>query len=312
MMEILPAKKEHLPQMASLEANLLEQEYRHVPALRAAQAEAFLPLLEERLSEGNAWVAQFDDTVLGYLMAGEGWVEDGVQCYHVPVWGSGSAEAKDKILPKIFAHAAETLVTCRPVRFEWDLYAHDDPLIRAVSRLQFGIQYEEALRDTAEEIPDDSPVSVREWGKAELASRWGEVWALLSLLIRHLQKSPVFYPGKEFTEEVYRAFLLDPDTRLFAAEQDGVLCGIIEANRESRAPLTAADAWDVGEACVLPALRRQGIARALLRAVNETLRQEDVSQLWVGHGTANFSACGFWNRYFTPYLVTMLRQIQPI
>lgn len=311
-MNIIPAQESHLPQMAELAVLLLEQERASVPQLCAAQTEDFLPLLEKRLAEGNAWVAEFDDSVLGYLMAGKGWMEDGVQCYHVPVWGSGSAETTGKLYTKLFTHAADILVTDRPVRFEWDHYAHDDKTIRAISRLQFGIQYEEALCNTAEEVPADTPVSVREWGKEELSDRWSEVWGLLSLLIGHLQKSPVFYPGKEFTEEIYRDFLLDPDTRLFAAEQDGMLCGIIEANRESRAPITAADAWDVGEVCVLPALRRHGIARALLRAVNETLRQEGVTQLWVGHGTANPAACGFWNNYFTPYLLTLLREIHPI
>ena len=57
---------------------------------------------------------------------------------------------------------------------------------------------------------------------------------MTAAIVDHLKKAPVFYPGEEFTEEVYKEFFLDEETQLHAAfDADNKMIGLIETNQEA-------------------------------------------------------------------------------
>lgn len=67
------------------------------------------------------------------------------------------------------------------------------------------------------------------------------MWDLVYQLTEHLRKSPIFYPGEEFTEEVYKDYLLDKDTRFFIYEIKDEIIGIIDASKNGNSFITDHD-----------------------------------------------------------------------
>ena len=58
------------------------------------------------------------------------------------------------------------------------------------------------------------------------------IFILSYMIVKHLKVSPVFYPGEEFTEKVYKDYFMSNDLELIGAYADGKLVGIIEWNQE--------------------------------------------------------------------------------
>ncbi len=110
----------------------------------------------------------------------------------------------EKTLSRLFEKLAEEQLKAGDTVFSVRLYAHDDSSIRLFSMLQFGMVSERGVRRIGGAGAEDA--DIHELSKDELARRWAEVWSLTSAIVAHLQKSPVFYPGTEFTEDVYRIF----------------------------------------------------------------------------------------------------------
>ena len=52
------------------------------------------------------------------------------------------------------------------------------------------------------------------------------------------------------------------------------------------------------------------LAKVMLDYVSDILAKADAHRLWVENGTANPNARGFWNKYFTTYGYTMIRDIE--
>lgn len=166
-----------------------------------------------------------------------------------------------KTLDRLFSFLAERIVI-EETQFSVHLYAHDLETQRLFSFLQFYMMSEKCIRICDNEVKGRS-VSIRKLGKDELEKRWDEVWRMVNGIITHLQKSPVFYPGEEFTEEVYRAFL--PECNVYVAEADGKMVGMIEANDEKPSfPFANTNAVNMGEIYLEPEYRGGGIAEALM------------------------------------------------
>lgn len=231
----------------------------------------------------------------------------------IPEWGYGSdCETREKIIGHLFQALAEETVREKAVTVWVNLYAHDIEMQRLFSFMEFGMQAETGIR-FLDKTQDAGSVKIREISKTELTDRWNEVWGLLSQLIDHLKKSPVFYSGEEFTEEVYREFFGDAGTRVYVAEVGGEMAGLIEANTENIS-LAFSDnqAANVGKIFVLPKYRGKSIAQALLDYACRELHLKNYQYAWVEHGTANPNARYFWNKYFTTYKYQMVRKIEPV
>lgn len=268
----------------------------------------------------NVWdeiegIVLVEDTVKGFLLYTTYQDEQGVIQCNIPAWGYGAvSEKRTEIMSRLFTHLASQMVNDTKVHFEVSIYAQDDEMIHLFSMLQFGIQAETGIRKVAmKNRTETKEIVVRELSKEELNSRWGEVWKLVSGIVEHLQKSPVFYPGEEFTEEVYKEFFAEEDTRVCIAEKAGQYIGVIEVNASGRNFIvTQKEGYNVGEAFVLPEYRGSEVARRLLEFTEELTLQQKLNYQWVEHGTANPNARGFWNKYFTTHIYTLIRDIEPV
>ena len=235
--------------------------------------------------------------------------EDGMLRCSVPVFGYEAPD--EKTMVRLFQKLGATVVKDKPCEFSLRLYSGDRECIQALHLMQFGTIAEKGVLQNR--FPVEAPTSgweVRVLHPQEIRARWKEIWAATAQIVRHLQQSPIFYPGEEFTEEVYRDFYLDDAVHLLAAERAGQIIGIIEWNEEQN-PLISDKfpSVNVGEAFVDPAYRASGLAPLLLQTAQQQSRNAGAEFLWVEHGTANPNARGFWNRYFQTYEYELIRTV---
>lgn len=271
--------------------------------------EEYRVIFEQELNSINGFVGIEDEECLGYLLYTTCEESGNIYC-RVPEWGYAAIEEKrEKIISRLFQALAEELVGEKPVNFSVNVYAHDMEMQRLFSFLEFGTQAEVGICKI-ENFSQEKDRYVRKIAKDELVNRWAEVWDLLSQLINHLKKSPVFYGGEEFTEEAYREFFADAGTRVFIAEKDEKIIGLIEANEDTIPQVFSDDeAANVGEVYVLPEYRGTVVAQELLSYACKDLAKNGYQYAWVEHGTANPNARYFWNKYFATYRYEMIRAI---
>lgn len=271
--------------------------------------ENFEQYMNEKMENIKGLVYLEEGKCTAYLLYHE-WEENAELHCSIPEYGYGSiSKNREKTISYLFQTLAEDIVSGKTVNFSVHLYAHDIEMQRLFSYMEFGIQAETGIRilKNTDVIPTEY---IRELQKEEIEDRWKDIWYLLEKLIKHLRMSPIFYSGEEFTEDVYKEFFLDVDTRVFVAEEDGKMVGLIEANRDN-IPFLFPDheVANVGEIYVLPQYRRKNIAQALLSYANQALLQDNYQYVWVEHGTANPNARYFWNQYFSTYTYEMIRKI---
>lgn len=102
----------------------------------------------------------------------------------------------------------------------------------------------------------------------------------------------------------------DIETHVYIAEKDNRIIGLMDAIREENSFITNDEScFNVSDIFVIEEYRGNWIAKELLSYVNDTLRDKGIRQLWVEHGTANPNARGFWNKYFSTFSYTLVRDI---
>ncbi|WP_310601990.1 GNAT family N-acetyltransferase [Anaerosporobacter sp.] len=264
----------------------------------------------QKNSDAEGYVAIEDGNVIGYLFYG-GYSEEINNYFYVPIGGLGAVgDNRGKIISMLFETFAKEKCTQGKNHFDIKLYAHDDEIIRILSFLQFGIESEQGIYAIENKIDTTDGIIYKELSKEELHQKWSEVWRLVDQIVKHLQDSPIFYPGEEFTEEVYKEFFEDENTRVFAAIKNELLIGIIETNPDRNDFITNwQDCFNIGEIFVEPEYRHLGVAQELFRFAASKVREGGIEKLWVEHGTANPAARGFWNKYFESYCYAMTRDI---
>lgn len=234
------------------------------------------------------------------------------RCCRVPVCGYYAED--EKMMVRLFQMLAEKAVTDKPCDFSVDLYAADSVCVQAFHMMQFGNIAEKGISKLDESIEiSTSCHNIRPLDKTQINEHWTEIWNMIHRIVTHLQNSPVFYPGEEFTEDVYRGFFMDESVELIAAFDGGKIIGIIEWNTDGNQMLGGGSrAVNVGEAFVEPALRGSGLADALLKTAQKRAKEAGNSFMWVEHGTANPNARGFWNKHFRTYQYELVRTVKPL
>lgn len=299
---LMIAKKQYLKECENVEA-LYEENYE----------KELIQRLKSHCTKGNGIVCLDENHVCGYLIPDREIVEDKLDDITFPVWGYGvDYSNRSKIISFMFQYFAEKVMDINSkVQFSIKIYAHDSEVLSYFSYCQFGFLCTDAIRSTSDTIYPISKVYCKELTKEEIIDKKSEILKLYRRLVEHLQHSPVFYPGKEFTNEIYMQYILCDATRMFATFDGTKIMGIMDASIDKDCFLLNSDIiYNVGDIYVEEAYRGKAVAQSLLQFVNNTLIKEGVKKLWVEHGTANPNATGFWDKYFENFTYTLVRDIK--
>lgn len=309
-MEISKDVKKYSNEIIGIAYENYKKELSSLESLPIQPLDIFQKYVSNKLNETNGVVYLEKGECQGYILY-DIW-QEGAELYcRIPEWGYGAeGEKREKVISYLFQVLAEELVGEKAVNFSVNLYAHDVEIQRQFSFMEFGIQAETGICQLNDTVSTrNNQISVLQ--KENLENRWSEVWSLLFQLINHLKKSPIFYPGEEFTEEVYKDFLTDEGTRVYIVEEADKIIGLIASNPDELLPVFATgESANVGEVFVLPEYRGKKIAEDLLAYAVKDLLQSNYRYAWVEHGTANPNARYFWNKYFATYKYEMIRRIQ--
>ena len=154
-----------------------------------------------------------------------------------------------------------------------------------------------------------SEFNIKVLTKADIFNNWNRIWGHTEEIIKHLQNSPVFYPGNEFTEELYRDFYMSEETEVIVAYDKAEIIGMIEWNKEANMLMCGENSVNVGEIYVMPQYRGTKLSEQLLNMAIKRAKQAGYVYMWVEHGTANPNARGFWNKYFETYQYELTRVV---
>ena len=270
---------------------------------------SFKEMLNDKLS--NMECICIDDGAKGQgILYYSLWKEDSIQVCNVPVYGYWASS--EKILSKLFCKLSDEVINNGDTRFQINLYAHDSEALKLFSMMQFGYMSERGRLEI------DNPhhcfsedYTIKTLAKDEIEERWNEIWEMTNSIVYHLKQAPVFYPGYEFTEQIYKEFFMDSETSLHAAfSKKNKMIGMIESNCESDLFDFQQRSVNVGEIYVIPEYRGSTLSKDLLQFAVDYEKQQGANYLWVVHGTANPNARGFWNKYFKTYQYELVRKIE--
>jgi len=126
----------------------------------------------------------------------------------------------------------------------------------------------------------------------------GDLW--LRLLDEHAAMDPRFGVAGDALERWlndFRYWLVDEQSRVFVAEQEGALVGFITACLWEPLPLYAvSEEVYINELYVVAELRGQGVGRRLVEAVKAWAEDLPVGRLRIGVLAANTAGRAFWER----------------
>ena len=281
------------------------EQLRHMPDVVPMSEMQFSVFAQEHLKDLSC--VETDGGFLYYDLALYG---DRLHCT-VPVYGYSADREQTAV--RLFTLLAQRIAQQGACDYQVHLYSEDAEVIRAFHMMQFFTMAEKCVTSIRELCAEpDRGIVIRPVPKDELNRRWKEVWQAVHQIVLHLQASPVFYPGKEFTEEVYRGFFQSEETEVLAAFDGDSIVGIIEWNREPNLLMGGENSVNVGEIYVYPEYRDKNLSKALLCAAQQQAKAAGYGVMWVEHGTANPNARGFWNKYFQPYEYQLIRTIEPV
>lgn len=228
----------------------------------------------------------------------------------VPVYGYYAEN--EKMMARLFKKLANEVIQNSSIEFSIHLYSRNEDCLRALHMMQFGNMAEICIKKISKEsIETFSNICIQELNKEEINHRWTDVWSMVSQIIHHLTLSPIFYDGKEFTEETFKEFFMDYSTHVITASIDDRFIGIIEWNEEENSMFSKyCRTVNIGEAFVYPEFRGTGLSRQLLQFAENQAYNSGARYMWIEHGTANPEARGFWNKYFDTYQYELIRVVE--
>ncbi|TWH78361.1 GNAT family N-acetyltransferase [Sedimentibacter saalensis] len=257
-----------------------------------------------------------NDNLLGYMAFRLSGYEDynGYKKAYSPIYGYGIKEGIDrgKIASLLFQYASENLIKLNVRNFEVKVYSHDKEVISSFVLNQFGILCTDAIKNIDTPFCDTNTYILKysELTKHDILLHRESLLKLWRSLAKHLQASPTYYYGEEFTDDAYWEYINDVNTRLFVAMDEGEIIGILDASCDGNC-FANSDKYtiNVGDLYLKSAYRGKNIAQELLQYVSNVLKKKNYKRLWVEHGTTNPNAQRFWDRYFSRFTYTLTRNI---
>lgn len=314
-LDLRPLDAAYLDAAAELAQAEYDRERVFVPALAAADHRAFYRArLAPLFSHGMGAVALEDGAPAGFLAFCAPFDTGNVRGAAAPLCGYGArGAARGEVLGRLFTSAAAALCGNYAESLRVSVYAHDRDALEVFLMSAFAMDTTDVVRLSDEPVPARTRegFSFRELTKPGLLRYREDLIALYRALINHLRQSPVFYHCRGFLpiEDRFEDFLSD-GVRIFAVFDGERLVGMLDAE-QTDIDFAASDAASrsLSDLFLAPEYRGLGLGPALLQFACRALARDGVRRLFVTHGTINPTARGFWDRYFTNYAFTMMRQI---
>jgi GNAT superfamily N-acetyltransferase len=272
--------------------------------------------LEVLLHQGKIITAYKSGTLAGFL--GVFYSRPNLADKYDSAWGPiggygiGKGPDRSKLASLLFQHLSEELLPFKVRDYTINLYAHDTGVLKSFVLNQFGIICTYAVRDLAGDIPEEKleGITFREFSREDITKCQEPLLQHWRSLANHLQKSPSYYYGQEFTDISYISHLHEKETRLFTAlDSVGNIIGVVDTNRSGFFPTADDKTLNIADLHIDPVYRGKGVAQGLLNFTCESVKKDGIKRLWVMHGTVNPNALGFWSKYFTPYIYQVTRSI---
>jgi ribosomal protein S18 acetylase RimI-like enzyme len=287
-------------------------ERKHIEALYERDYKDVLTdLLSNIFKNNNGLVAIERGKVLGYLnfwgsMNGHfGNVKGSFSPLFANAYGG---ENRGKIASLLFQYASEEMTKEEILSYAICLYSHDVEVIKALTLNGFGIRCSDAIRNVSK------PLNIKintEYSYDEIHYR--EASSLLSLsnsLVRHMRKSPTYFPNEELSEEEFTKRCYNRQSRFFIAKDKSEIIGYLEIANDGETFITEErDYLHICGAYLKEDYRGENIIQSLLSLVIETLKKDGIKRLGVDFETINPTALEFWGKYFDSYTYSLVRRI---
>lgn len=312
-MEFIELDHYYLQQATELSYKNYRKAYEYNPNLPLEGRKDFIYEHLAALFQGKHGIVMVQGgELLGFLAFYEPWnKKQGGMLAKSALYGYGIREdqQRDQVCSLLFQHAAKHMVEQGVDEFEISVFSTDSDMIHVLQLNNFGILCTECIM-SLDVIIDVSERRKYRFGCADVSNRMVqlELLDLYHQLVHHLQCSPTFYPGYEFTDELYLEYIQDPNTKVFTARTEGRLVGMIDASVDEHHLIGTKDIIFTGDVFFLPEERGFGGAQGLL----DYVRQYYLGQckaFAVEHGTTNPNAIRFWDRYYNRYAYTLNRKL---
>jgi len=217
-------------------------------------------------------------------------------------------ENRDKIVSLLFQYTSEEMTKEEILSYSICLYSHDVEIIKSLTLNGFGIRCSDAIRNV------NKPLNIKintEYSYDEI--HYGEEGCLLALsnsLVRHMRKSPTYFPKEELSEEEFTKRCYNRQSRFFIAKDKSEIIGYLEIANAGETFITEEpDYLHICGAYLKEDYRGENIIQSLLSFVIETLKKDGIKRLGVDFETINPTASRFWGKYFDRYTYSLVRRI---
>jgi len=316
-LQVLPFEQTYLEPAAEIFGRAYAAQRTLTPSLppRYDDPSEVLPLIRGLTMKYPAVVALSRGKLVGYLsgmlLPSFRGSERGVYC---PEWGHAACgESPGSVYDLMYSEISRAWVGEGCLNQALTVLTGDRPALDAWFWLGFGMIVVDAVRGLEAVEPaswtPDAGITVRLASPAEGSH-------LLSIKrehTRYYREGPIFLPKREPHDaaEVERE-LASPRLRLWVAEEDGQVIGIIKGALEAeegcqvvRDPLTAS----ITGAYVRPAWRRRGAGSLLLQAMLDWARDSGCARVSVDFESANLLGRSFWLKRFSPVCYSLFRHV---
>lgn len=215
---------------------------------------------------------------------------------------------RGKIASLLFQHASEEMIKEEILSYAICAYSHDTEIMTTLAMNGFGIRCSDAIRNV------DKPLNIQinsnySYEKIHY-SQAGSLISLKNSLVRHLGKSPTYFPNEELSEKSFIKMCYEKQSRFFVAKDKSEIVGYFEINNDGETFITEEpDYLHICGAYLKENYRGKNILQSLLLFVLETLKADGIKRLGVDCETINPTALRFWRKYFESYTYSFVRRI---
>jgi GNAT superfamily N-acetyltransferase len=315
---IKPLDDDSLSSAVRLALDEYRAEQKHVNALYdkdySLQIEQSINDLFRR---GKAVMVFKNDVPVGFLgvFIVENTDNEGYKAAFGPVCDYGIKKGADRgrIASLLFQNLSELLLPLGVRHYAINIYAHDKEVIKSLVLNQFGIMCVNEIKNIEVPILKEkvNGCTFKELSKKEMLEHREILLGMWRALANHLQQSPTYYFGHEFTGDAYWQHINDSGTRLFVARNDLYeIVGVVDTSHDEFCfAWSDAATLNVGDLYIEPDYRGKLVAQGLLQFASNVLIQENYKRLWVMHGTGNPGALRFWGKYFNGFVYQLTRSV---